>query len=80
MTAAEAGASSSNQKLAAKATTTATQIRIPKSQALTGAPAKINGRGTVAVVMEAFLAWETAGAQRRQSGGDRWRRCLTTHR
>ena len=32
VTAAEAGASSSSQKLAAKATTTATQMRIPKAQ------------------------------------------------
>src|SRR5258706_255565 len=55
VSAAEEGASSSSQKLAAKATTTATQMRIPKAQALTGAPAKLNARTIVAVVMTAPL-------------------------
>jgi hypothetical protein len=54
------GASSSSQKLAAKATTTAAQMRIPKAQPLAGAPAKLKGRVIVALVMESFLARETA--------------------
>ena len=65
MTAAEEGAVSSSQKLAAKATTTATQMRIPKAQALTGAPAKLNGGVIVAVVMELSPAPEMARPGRR---------------
>jgi hypothetical protein len=45
------GASSSSQKLAARATTTAIQMRIPKAQALTETPAKRKGRRVVAVVI-----------------------------
>ena len=51
VTAAEAGASSSSQKLAAKATTTANQIRIPKAQESAGTPAKRNGASITVVVM-----------------------------
>ena len=50
VTAAVDGNSSSSQKLAAKATTTANQIRIPKAQELAGTPAKRNG-GSIAVVV-----------------------------
>ena len=71
MTAAEAGASSSSQKLAASAATTATQMRTPNAQALGGAPAKLNGRGMVAVVMGSFLAPEMAPPRRRRP---RWLR------
>src|SRR3954451_952516 len=46
------GASSCSQKLTAKATTIAIQIRIPNAQELIGAPAKLNGRTvSVAVVI-----------------------------
>jgi len=48
--AAEAGASSSSQKLTAKATTMASQMRIPKAQEPAGTPAKRNG-GSIAVVV-----------------------------
>jgi hypothetical protein len=51
------GASSSSQKLAAKVTTTAIQMRIPKAQALAGAPPKLNER-VIAVVMKPLLAQE----------------------
>ena len=64
--AAEEGASSSSQKLAARAITTAAQMRIPKAQALNGAPAKFNGRGMVAVVMGSLLAPEMAPPPRRR--------------
>src|SRR5215470_2834188 len=57
--AAEAGASNCSQKLAAKAMTTATQMRTPKAQEPAGIPAKLKGRAIVAVVMESFLLWET---------------------
>src|SRR5262250_1992474 len=50
VTAAADGTSSSSQKLAAKATTTANQIRIPKAQEPAGTPAKRNG-GSIAVVV-----------------------------
>jgi len=39
------------QKLAAKATTTASQIRIPKAQESAGTPASCNGRSIAVVVM-----------------------------
>src|SRR6516225_11059746 len=51
VTAAAYGISSSSQKLAAKATTTANQIRIPKAQESAGTPAKRNGRSIAVVVM-----------------------------
>jgi hypothetical protein len=65
VTAAEAGASSSSQKLAANAATTATQMRTPDAQALSGAPAKLNGRVIVAVVMGSSLVQEMARPRRR---------------
>jgi hypothetical protein len=46
------GGSNPSQKLASKATTTASQTRIPRTQPLTGTPAKLNGCVTVTVVME----------------------------
>jgi hypothetical protein len=54
VTAAEDGASSSSQKLASKATTTASQMRIPKAQAPMGTPAMLNGRPNVAVVIRCY--------------------------
>jgi len=51
VTAAADGTSSSSQKLAAKATTTANQMRIPKAQEPAGTPAKRNGRSIAVVVM-----------------------------
>ena len=66
MTAAEAGASSSSQKLAARATTTAPQLRTPNAQALAGTPAKLKGGVIAVVVMES--SWETAGAPRGPGG------------
>src|SRR5262249_53703943 len=50
VTAAVDGTSSSSQKLAANATTTASQMRIPKAQEPAGTPAKRNG-GSIAVVV-----------------------------
>src|SRR6516165_12527955 len=51
VTAAADGTSSSSQKLAAKATTTANQIRIPKAQEPAGTPASRNGRSIAMVVI-----------------------------
>src|SRR5262249_11532683 len=51
VTAAVDGSSSSSQKLAAKATTTANQIRIPKAQEPAGTPASRNGRSIAVVVV-----------------------------
>src|SRR5262249_42576944 len=51
VTAAVDGTSSSSQKLAAKARTTASQMRIPNAQAPTETPAGRNGRSIVVVVM-----------------------------
>jgi hypothetical protein len=65
VTAADAGASSSNQKLAANAATTATQMRTPNAQALSGAPAKLNGRGMVAVVMGSSRALQMSRLRRK---------------
>jgi hypothetical protein len=45
------GASSSSQKLAPNATTTAIHTRIPNAPELTEAPARLNGRAVVAVVI-----------------------------
>jgi hypothetical protein len=46
-------------------------MRIPNAQALAGAPAKLNGRGMVAVVTGSFLAPEMAPPRRRRP---RWLR------
>jgi hypothetical protein len=40
-------------------------MRVPKAQALNGAPAKLNGGVTVAVVIESSLAPEMARPRRR---------------
>ncbi len=51
------GASSSNQKLAPNAKTTAIQTRIPKAQDSAGIPAKLNGCAVVAFTLS--LAWSS---------------------
>jgi hypothetical protein len=50
------GASSSSQKLAANATTTAIQMRIPKAQEPTVTPAKLSRRGAVVALMPSTAA------------------------